>query len=103
MTEAVVTIKVVFDKEEVKLQLQPGEFQFMEFDCWLRNRFDISPTDKVSFKNKEGIGACALIRKYRQICTYSHFTPLTLRRMLTDEALLLCKQHAGGGEEVRKG
>eukprot|EP01032_Pedospumella_encystans_P024547 gene24547-27758_t len=55
MTEAVVTIKVVFDKEEVKLQLQPGEFQFMEFDCWLRNRFDISPTDKVSFKNKEGI------------------------------------------------
>ena len=57
MTEAVITLEVVFEKEVVKLQLYPGEFQFAEFNCWLRSRFDIFPTDKILFKNKDGIGA----------------------------------------------
>lgn len=84
-----VTVKVSFNDEEVKLQLLPGEFQFLEFDCWLRNRFDIAPTDKVAFKNKEGIGKKLVsIQMMHLLVLLPTTTTALFRRMLPNKALL---------------
>ena len=56
MTEAMIAIVVHCGKEDVSLQLCPGDFQLAEFDRWVRNRFDVSADQKVAFLDVKGQG-----------------------------------------------
>jgi hypothetical protein len=51
-----VEISVVFGDETVKLNLCPEEFKFLEFESWLRSRFDLTAGDKVVFSDRKGNG-----------------------------------------------
>ncbi|KAJ1432969.1 hypothetical protein B484DRAFT_478491 [Ochromonadaceae sp. CCMP2298] len=49
-----VEISIVFGDETVKLNLAPEGFKFLEFESWLRSRFDLCSGDKVVYKDRKG-------------------------------------------------
>jgi hypothetical protein len=64
MVEVMMDVVIRCGKEDVALQLCPADFQFAEFDRWVRNRFDTTPDQKIAFRDAKGSGTAYLACRY---------------------------------------
>jgi hypothetical protein len=53
---ALIQLTVTCGKESVNVEVCPDDFQFIEFDSWLRSRFLIEAGEKVVFQSEKGLG-----------------------------------------------
>lgn len=59
-----ISVVVHCGKEDVTLKLCPADFQFVEFDRWVRNRFDVTADQKMAFRDAKGSGTAFFAYSY---------------------------------------
>lgn len=66
MEKSVVVAKIKCGRDVVDLKIYPADFQFLDFNRWLQNRFPICADAKLIFRDNHGDGT------YEGIATLNH-------------------------------
>ena len=51
MISTVQRVNITFNDESIKIDLNPHEFKFEEFDAWIRSRFGLNKDDKIQYSD----------------------------------------------------